>query len=228
MAKNVTLGDLRSEARERANMTGSGFIKNPVWNGWINKSIQRLYNILVRSFGEDYYFKEADISIVSGTEEYDLPTDFYKLLGVDLKIGTKRQDRIGIEKFLWKDRNRYSYRPGGFVGRSFRYRMMGGSIIFVPEPTGANTVTLSYIRTATDLVVDSDSFDGINGFEEWVILDVAIKARIKEESDVSDLVLERNIIREEIKSDAKARDRGEGNRVSDVNGFESIDDYGTF
>jgi len=59
-------------------------------------------------------------------------------------------------------------------------------MIFVPTPNWSATVTHYYIPTASKLTDDADTFDGINGWEDYVVFDCLVKfVGGKEESDAS-------------------------------------------
>jgi len=87
--------------------------------------------------------------------------------------------------------------------------------------TAAISGTASTAQTAvsatflTGSVVQID-MDEINGFEEYIIIDAAIKCLIKEESDVSVLLAQKQQIMQRIEAMASNRDAGEPERVTDV------------
>lgn len=73
---------------------------------------------------------------------------------------------------------------------------------------------------------DATTFDGISGWEEYVVLDAAIKGVVKEESDPSALMAEKEAMRQRIMATAMGRDASLPSRVSDT---QSIDYWnGTF
>lgn len=84
-----------------------------------------------------------------------------------------------------------------------------------------NTATLSNAATVTNPTatlsfwIDSALFDGISGWEEYVVIGAAIKAMAKEESDVSVLMARKNAMLVRINDMAEARDAGEPMCVSD-------------
>ena len=94
--------------------------------------------------------------------------------------------------------------------------------------TTLNTVTMSANSLVTQpcatlyFWIDSTLVDGISGFEEYVIIDSAIKSGIKQENDVSELRVEKAEMKQRIMDMAEARDIGQAFHVSDaltVNGF---------
>src|SRR6267154_4869745 len=106
----VTLGSLRTQVRQRADIVNSQFITDTELNGYINASYAELYDLLVQKYGDDYYVKSPPYSFVTdGTSQfYALPDDFYKLLGVDLALATSQDSFVTISQFGFRDRNRYA------------------------------------------------------------------------------------------------------------------------
>lgn len=93
--------------------------------------------------------------------------------------------------------------------------------------TVLNQVTLSANATSTYPVVaiaywtDAVTFSGVAGWEEYVIVDVAIKAGIKQENPVDELRAEKEEMNAEIEAMAEGRDAGQAHHVSDVLGANS-------
>jgi hypothetical protein len=79
-------------------------------------------------------------------------------------------------------------------------------------------VQLNYVPVATVLVGDADTFDGVSGWEEYVVLDAAIKSLIKDDGFEKVGVLEgrKAAIAQRIAGLALERDSGQGGHVSDV------------
>lgn len=230
MARNVTLLSLRTQALQRADMQNSNFIDSTSGvtceaNNIINASAAELYDLLVTNF-EDYYTSSSTISVVSGTDTYSLPASFYKLLGVDLVIDSNG-NAVTLKRFSFSDRNAFLFTPTmSVVGLAYlRYMLQGQNIKFVPLPSSASTVKLWFIPTLTPLSADSDTFDGINGWEDYIIVDSAIRFLTKEESDTSSLAAEKASIIKRINDSAPNRDAGSSGRVSDINKAQGWEDW---
>ena len=284
MSKLVSLNELRDQVRFRADMVNSQFITDAELETYINASCAELYDVLIQKFGNDYYLSSSSVSVLSGTSAYDLPSDFYKLVGVDLALTST--DTVSLRKFNWEERNvRDNLRR--YV-RDLRYRIRGNSVIFTPDPTSPETVTVWYIPnikkleqitstntaeastttytvashnfvandvikgsgftpagfnveqtvssvTSTTVVTNLDSsaltatvegklnstFDGVSGWEEYIIVDSAMKCLQKEESDVSVLFAQKNALIQRIEAAAENRDAGEAECVQDMEAYET-------
>ena len=73
-----------------------------------------------------------------------------------------------------------------FVGWSFGavqsvwYQIQGTNINFLPTPTAGYNVTVNYVPTAPVLSNPSDYINSINGWEEYIVLDAAIRCLMKD------------------------------------------------
>lgn len=215
-----TLAQLRTAVRQRADMVNSTFITDSELNGYINNSIAELYDLILQKYGNDYFVSSSNFNLVSGTDSYTLPADFLKLIGVDLALASN--DFITLKPFMFSERNRYtSTSLRGYYGASFyRYRLRGNNIIFNPIPNVTNQITVWYVPRPTTLTSDSDTFDGYNGWEEYVIVDAAIKCLQKEESDVSVLLAQKKALEVRIEEAAGNRDAGFSPRIVDTRRIE--------
>jgi hypothetical protein len=215
MALTTTLLALRTAARQRADQVNSGFVSDTELNSYINASLCELYDLIISTYGEDYYVTTATTALTSSTDTYALPSDFYKCVGVDLVIANNTA--ITLERFNFVERNQYRYTIGGFFNQiTSKYKIIGNNIKFLPFPAGGVSVKIWYIPVPTLLVGDSDTFDGVSGWEEYIITDAAIKMMQKEESDVSVLAAQKMALVKRIQDMAPNRDAGSAPRIGDV------------
>lgn len=215
----MSLGQLRLTAQQRADRVGSPFVTVPEWNTYINQSYFELYDMLVQAYGNEYFVAAPYQFTTDGSVGYDLPSDFYKLLGVDLNVNSANNAWVTITKFNFIDRNRYVY-PQNNVNAlgvpGLRYRMLGSQISFIPQPSSGQVLQLWYIPRMSQLLQDTDMCDGVSGWTEYIIVDAAIKALQKEESDVSVLMAQKQALIDRIQAAAENRDAGEPDTISDT------------
>jgi hypothetical protein len=206
MASTVTLGDLKTQVRQRADMENSQFVSDAELVGYINSAAQELYDVLTYKM-EDYYTISGTVTTDGVADSFALPAAFYKLIGVDYSLAGMIQP---MEKFNFQDRNNYRYNA-----QLLRYRIIKNAITFKPTPS-AQTITIWYVPAYTKMTVDADTFDGINGWEDIVVADAAIKCLLKEESDVSVLLAEKADLMARIDKVGNNRDMGKPEVVADV------------
>lgn len=205
----ITLSEIRTQAKRRADMENSGFVSDAEWLDYINGSIATLYDLLVTCY-EDYYITTYTFNTVSGTASYSLPSSFYKLKGVDAQFDNAQWENV--RKFQFESRNRQQYTSD----KVLQYRLLGSNLQLVPTPASVIPFKIWYIPVATKLVTDSDTLADLNQYAEFVIVDAAIKAMLKEESDPSGLIMQRNQLEQRIVSSASQRDENESESITDV------------
>lgn len=216
----VTVDQVMLQAKQRADMVNSKFVPDSEWISYIDKSWKELYDILVAKF-EDYYTVSLLFTVATGNTQ-TLPADFYKLRGMDR--ATSGTEYYSIRPFTFEDRNNRR-RASLFRGLypTVRYRIVGNSLMFTPDDGATGNYRMWYIPRATDLSLGTDTLDGVNGWEEYVIVDAAIKALQKEESDVSVLMAQKAALVQRVNDMAQNRDAGEPERITDITvaGYDS-------
>ena len=192
MPLTVSLAELTYRAQSRADMINANFVSSGEWTRYANSAYSDLYDKITQADPERH-MTEVTYSVSSGS--HVLPSDFYKLLRVDLIYGSGNPAQFyTLRKFNLQEEDRYQ-NPGYTTayGPSFRYRLHGGAIAFTPQPAGTQNIRLLYLPRITPLVTSADTIDGVDGWEEKIVLDMAIQALLKENAtDVSPLVAERD------------------------------------
>lgn len=235
MQGQMTLGQLRLQAQQRADRVNSNFVGTSEWNTYINQSAFELYDLLTTLYEDYYVATPAQFRTDGSTQLYPLPNGilsfydstgatfvarpFYKLIGVDCGLSNNNNAWVTLKKFDFIGRNRYVYPniTSTFLGVfNLRYRLLGDKIEFIPTPSGAQFIRLWYIPKMDQLLKDTDILDGVSGWTEYVIVDAAIRALQKEESDTSVLQLQKQMLKQRIEESAMNRDAGQPDSISDV------------
>lgn len=227
MATTMTLAQLRTAARQEADMVNSQFVSDSEFNTYINQSCFELYDLLIQKFGDDYYIKNPPYTFTTdGTSYlYALPSDFYKLVGVDLAINNAPASWTTIWAFNFGSRN-VNPVPNvqGLYGFSnIRVKVSGSNFWVSPVPSAGQTFQIWYAPRMSTLSADSDTFDGISGWTEYVIVDAAMKALAKEESDTSVMMQRKALLTARIEAAAENRNASGPQTVTDK---RSNDGYG--
>lgn len=234
----MSLGQIRLCAQQRADRVNSSFVTLSEWNSYINQSMFELYDLLITTFEDYYVTTPAQFSTNGSTYLYPLPdgvtsftgpsgspfvaAPFYKLLGVDLGLNTANNAWVTLDKFNFIKRNEYLY-PNStstiYGVFNMRYRLLGNQIEFIPTPAASQNIRLWYIPRLPQLLADTDiTTSSISGWIEYVITDAAIKALQKEESDVSVLLAQKMALKARIEETAANRDAGRPETISDSRG----------
>ena len=210
----VTLTALRTRARRRAEQENSLFCSDAEVTDYINEGAKRLHELLVGAFGEDYV-KSSSAFNTNGGSDYALPSDFFKLTGVDLNISNKP---VPLKRYMEPERD--AYRNIGTVSWFSvpRYKLEGNNLRLYPAPQSGLAGTIIYIPllqitlaaggTANEFTSanGNDTCNFPNGWEKFVTLYAAIEMLDKEESDTRHLVAKLNKWEAELVDSASNRD----------------------
>lgn len=216
----TTLSDLKTRVRQRADMENSAYIGDTELASYINASYAELYDIVVNSY-EDYYVTgpTAFSLTTSDAGVYALPSTLYKLKGVDYSLGG---DWVPLEPYKWNERGQSR---GAFVrGATLRdrsYRMVGANLRMEPADNAVGSYQIWYVPAYTALSADASVVDTLmtrNNWEEYIVIDAAIKCLAKEESNTAHLVEAKEAIRRRIVASASERDADAPESITDVRG----------
>jgi fibronectin type 3 domain-containing protein len=215
---DLSLQQVRLMSQQRADRVGSDFVTMPEWNSYISQSYFELYDLLITVY-EDYFVQSPYSITTDGTAQLTLPNDFYKLLGVDIGVAASTNAWVTLKKFDFISRNRFVYPQitstalGIF---NLQYRLVGNTLYFIPTPSAGQTVRIWYIPKLTQPLQDTDILTGTSGWLEYVIVDAAIKALQKEESDVTVLAMQKAALIKRIEESSMNRDAGQPDTISDT------------
>jgi len=211
----TTLAELKLQARQRADMVKSKFISDSELTSYINSAIAELYDILCECYGEEYFVTEYEF-VTTDAGNYELPSDFYELKRVDVKLDT--QDWVTVSRFNLNEetalRSSTFVAWGGYL--NIRYRIVGSSLKLAPIPSPGTTVRALYVPLPVKLVDDADTMQDFNYYSELVIVIAAIKMLSKEESDTAHLDAERAQQIARIQSKAQNRDAANAEQITDI------------
>jgi hypothetical protein len=188
MARLVTLKAIRRLCRLFADQRPGGgelrFIEDDDVNDLINLAIANHYDLLVAARGQEFYQKKSTaIATVAGAAEYNFPADFYQLISFVLNWGTNQLEPVpALDSFgsahrfnyvNWGQGTQKAYRQSGELGTPARIELF-------PTPSSAVATIVRYVPTAPILTTDqgaTGTFDGVNGWERAIALEVAIQMR---------------------------------------------------
>lgn len=209
MGYAVTLQELRTRAVRRADMWTqlgpAAVLTLDQVNSYINESISELHDLLMLRYS-GYYRRVAQLTLVAGQGTYDLPDDFLKLLAV-VPAGSCN----ALEEFMYTERSRGD-------SSCMKYGLLGQQIALRPVPTGALSLQIEYIPQATRLVNDNDKLEMqvVNGWEEYIVVDTAIKCKEQIDLDTSKLMARKQALYQRILAAASSRGAGGPQRVVDT------------
>lgn len=212
----ITLAQLKEQARQRADMENSDFVSDSELTSYINASLAELHDLLIAAYNEEYVMEEY-LWNANGTDiSYALPADFYKLRGVDCRVGTDEWATVKRFNFNRRNEQQNSF-TWNLLGVPFlSYRLVGSNIRFSRLPDANMQFRIFYYPRAVTLVNDTDTYDDVNAYAEYIIVDTAIKMLQKEESDVRVLGQQKMMLKQRIEAMAQNRDANEPESVTDI------------
>lgn len=181
MARSRTLAEMRSDVRLRADLVGNTFVTDAEIDEYLNQSIAELYDLLVSARGQEYYVTRWSFTTAANTELYALPADHFEVLYVETFVNNQR---LRMRPYSLHER-------AAILGvtqlpaRPYAFRLQAGSISFLPIPDAAYPTTVFYVPACPRLVLGTDTFDGIDGWEEYAIWRAVAYCQQKEQLDMS-------------------------------------------
>jgi len=202
---------------------------------YINGSYLEFYDLLVTSFGDEYFSTKASITMDGTNQEYSLPDGtlysaapaFYKGALVEGSVNPNNGSAwITLKKFNLSEKNRYNLANQALDTGYFwpKYRLMGSKLLLQPLPAAGLTVRLWYAPKLVELAGENDTLEDWGGWLEYVVVDAALKILQKQERDVGVLAGRKSALKARIEAAASHRDLGEPNTVSET----TPDGFGPF
>lgn len=238
MSDPITRSDIIQRALQVVNFDTAAspsdqFAASPMVQRWADDSAKALYRQLVKARGNEYYSKTVSTPTIPGQQLYDLAADFFEMLTVYIS-GPTFIGYSTLDEYMARDEARL--RTYGLIGMYTplvsRYRITGVQatlapanlprpfLSILPVPKVVFTIGYTYIPTCVTQPDPTKDYiyDGIEGFDEWCVWDMAVKLAGREERDTTFYMTERGRIEKVIQEMAGARNAGEPERVVDVNG----------
>ncbi len=160
----------------------------------LNESTAAWYRLMAEVRGHDYFAKAATLSLVSGTATYALATDVLQILLVELAVQSGIYQTLHPftleERAVLRTSNAYTIGDGSdmrwrILGQTTPVTVTGGTVAtdyveFSPTPAAALTVSYRYLPTPPVFTAATSTLEGIAGYEEYIVCDLASKMATKD------------------------------------------------
>lgn len=210
MARSVLASAIITRARELADQETStpttAFVDDTEALAQLNASFGIWHGMLVKAVPERY--ETSETITATGASSYNLPSDHFLTLAVDYQLSSSSW--MPLSRILPQERTRFD--TTGDIAEG--YYLRGATIVLLPAPA-SGSYRHSYITCAPTLL-SSTAVDGANGWESWLIYDLAIKMLTKEESDPAALLAKQAEIKMEMEAAASDREAATPMRVVDT------------
>ena len=193
----------------------------------VNQGGAELWDIILeaqgRAFGRS--LTPWSITTTADTTLYTsgYPADFMDLLAVRLAgpDGEMIAPLLPAEEALHREDDTSAQTP------EF-YQLVPGGLVLLPEHDAGHTIVVDYIRNWTDLSDSSGStFDGVNGWEEYIVCHAAREMMLKEGEDgmAAQLQGDKDRLAARIMRRAVTRDMYRPRRARDVRGEPAMNAF---
>lgn len=189
MALAVSLATLRQQVRQQTDTENDSHVEDGEINVWLNKGI-RVFTGQLQRTDPDMYLTTVTMTTVQGVREYDFNDaavfnpvvgDFRSIRGMDFEDGGQTYT---LRSFPFQERNRRGPLVAGIRDLP-RYRVArngtdgaGARILFDIDPS-SRAYTFHYLPTPTTLALDTDEFDGVMGWDDYVIAYAGRRVHLK-------------------------------------------------
>lgn len=236
----MSLAELMGLTRQESDTENDEHITDSEIQRYINQSRLELYDMLITTFGEDYYTAQASFPLVAGTDLYNLPDGilyggapcYYKGMLVEATQGPNviAGQPITLDRFNLREKNRFNL-PQNLMNYPYmlpRYRLSGSQILFAPKPASGITVNLWYAPKLRPLFEATDMAEDWGGWLEYVVVDAAIKCLLKQERDASAYFARKGALKARIEAAAPNRDLAEPNTVTETQPLGMGNPFGAY
>ena len=215
----ITAKQLITRARQQADFVGSPYFTDATeLLDWCRESYRELHDLLVENYGEYFFVTTADLSVFAlNTAITSLSPLLLKCIRIEWNKDNfaKQMQRLELET-VTLDYNTYAWDSTTDI----RAAIVNGALMVQPIPNSTQTVRLWYVPDVT-LATTAATIDvHAERWLEYIVNSLAIKMRIKEESDTLDLERKQERLTARIVSASTPRDQGLPQRAIDVRGDE--------
>lgn len=214
----ITAQNLIDRARQRADFVSSTYLTDSTeLLTWCEDSYKELYDLIAEAYGDQYLQVRSDVTVTSGVTALSSVL-VHKLIRVDRAINGMK---VPLVPFNFADVV-IPVDEQDWGTQTIQYALEGDSLWTLPSPTGSETVTLYYVARATLTSLSGTIHATAEPWAEYIVVDLAIKMRVKEESDTADLRMDKEALRRRIVQVGTPRDHARAMRTIDVRYFDEV------
>lgn len=218
---DVSIGDLRISSLRKSDQHDYGFVSGDELDVYIQEGISELHDIVLTADPKRVR-KITTISLVNAQEEYDLPTDFCKLLEIWFFSGSTRYEMDELNMREVPEWQVDQLVPISAGGEYYSYLLAGDKLFLSPEPTGTSgSLEMWYAPQAPKVEGNASQKIGYQflvGYDEYISNHAAACVLRKEQNDYRPF-MERNMqLAARFEKTLKKRNKARPGHVTDVYG----------
>lgn len=219
MATNVTLTDLILRTRQRADMENSTFCSDSEITHYINDEIFDLYARMVNVDDGKLFATVSPTLVKVGNNAFQLPSNFMRLVDVNIYTGSRwvPAHEADSQEYLNLLSRQYD---GDYDVRYYLHlnQDQGRYELFLFPAKAVANIGVRYIKEAPRLTLGTDTLKWPSNWHEAVVLGAAVKCLVKEESDASALMVDRDRAIARVLKDIREQSVAEVQTLRDVAG----------
>lgn len=218
------LSQLRTLVRQKADIENDGnHVTDSEVDTYINSGIEALYSLLVDGTDGTLFSKNAGVLHKLGDFTYQLPSDFGQLVSVDLSIGNTYLRSMQADPQDQAQLSAQTYRATALTRHFLKWNIdQGRAELWVyPAPSDTSKLAVQYIPEPPALSLDTDTLNFPTFWYQWVVYDAAISCSIKEESDPSALMSERDRIEQRVRDHIRSMTPTRVKTIRDVSRWDA-------
>ena len=190
---SITLTELIQRGKQRADMENGNFVSDDEWTHFINEEISDIYAQMVNVDDGELFAARAPTLTQIGDNAYQLPSDFLRLVDVNVYTGNR-----WVPAYEADPQEHYQLLSQNYTGKynTSYYLKLNLSqdryeLFLFPAPV-VNDIGVRYLQSATELSLGSDTLNWPSNWHQAVEAGAAAKALIKEESDPTGQIMDRD------------------------------------
>lgn len=189
MPRTFTLAELRTRVQDMVDIQSDGNVGTTELNSMISAAYAKYYAKTAKS-GLGYPGETTQTFTTTGgtPDVIALPADHF---------ATQRVD-YAFSSVYWNELQEADVRELAFFPPTTSYathfRLVGTNLVLYPTPPINQSYRHIYIPAPAKLTTDGQTVDGVCGWEELILFEVAIRIKMKREEDAAPYVAERDKI----------------------------------
>lgn len=207
----ITLTALIANVRQRADMENSGFVSDDEITHFLNDEIAAVYSEMVNVDDGSLFATVSPTMVAIGDNAFQLPSDFMRLVDVNIYSGSRWIPAEPADPQEYHQLLTDTY-TGQYDTRYYLHLNISQDRyeLFTFPAQSAGDVGVRYVPVATVLSIGSDTLNWPSNWHLVPVVGAAAKCLIKEESDPTGVLMEKQAEKERVLKDVRAQ------RISEV------------
>jgi len=189
---------------------------------WLNNAQVEVQKTVDQAF-EGHFVKCVETTLVVNQREYELPTDFKRLMRLEVVLSGSSFQNQSVQVLNKVTRNQQDVFARS--GTPMAYYFKGTQLVLVPVPSEAKTLRMEYTYKVPDLSADGDESEIPEQYHEYVSLLAARDGFLKDGRDITTIKSKLDDYETALKRDAEQRNADQPRTVVQTIYDESGDEW---